>query len=89
MPLSWFDDRVNKFGFLASGSMSDLVFQNIFDAIYFSGVTITTLGYGDFSPYASVPKLLVVLQVLSGFTLIVVSFAVYAGVGKSTTHKET
>jgi len=49
------------------------------DAFYFSGVTITTLGYGDFRPDSVMTKLLVVQEVLAGFTLLIVSFAVYAG----------
>jgi len=71
MPLSWFGEE-------SSGH-----FSNIIDALYFSGVTITTLGYGDFSPVNALPKLLVLEQVLVGFTLIIVSFAIYAGKGLS------
>lgn len=66
MPLSWFGEE--KFG-------------SVIDAVYFSGVTITTLGYGDYSPSFWVAKLLVIHQVLTGFTLVIVSFAVYAGKG--------
>ncbi|EKO3844571.1 hypothetical protein BTO01_24185 [Vibrio jasicida] len=71
MPLSWFGDDKSAH------------FSNVIDALYFSGVTITTLGYGDFSPVNAIPQLLVVQQVLVGFTLIVVSFAIYAGKGLS------
>ncbi len=53
--------------------------RNAIDAFYFSGVTITTLGYGDFRPDSMYTKLLVVQEVLAGFTLLIVSFAVYAG----------
>jgi len=54
---------------------------SILDALYFSGVTITTLGYGDFSPNHFVPQFLVVYEVFCGFTLLIVSFAIYAGRG--------
>lgn len=54
-------------------------FSTIFEAIYFSGVTITTLGYGDISPLNPVLQLLSVFQVLAGFSLIVVCFAIYSG----------
>lgn len=64
MPSSWF----TKEGF-----------NHVFDSIYFSGVTITTLGYGDLSPTHFIPKMLVIHEVLVGFTLIIVSFALYAG----------
>lgn len=56
-------------------------FTNLIDSIYFSGVTITTLGYGDISSVHMIPKLLSVYEVLCGFTLIVVSFAIYTGRG--------
>ncbi|MBO2642439.1 potassium channel family protein [Shewanella algae] len=53
--------------------------STIFEALYFSGVTITTLGYGDISPSNPILQLLSVFQVLSGFALIVVCFAIYSG----------
>jgi hypothetical protein len=53
--------------------------DNAIDAIYFSGVTITTLGYGDISPTNWEPKILVIHEVLCGFTLLIVSFAIYVG----------
>lgn len=49
----------------------------VIDSIYFSGVTITTLGYGDIQPTFWMTKLLSVTEVICGFTLIVVSFTVY------------
>jgi voltage-gated potassium channel len=54
-------------------------FSSIFEAIYFSGVTITTLGYGDISPINPALQMLSVFQVLTGFVLIVVCFAIYSG----------
>lgn len=39
---------------------------NIFDCIYFSVVTVTTLGYGDISPSGFIQKFLVVLETLLG-----------------------
>jgi len=49
----------------------------IIDTLYFSGVTITTLGYGDITPTGWFPKFLSVYEVFCGFTLLVVCFAVY------------
>ena len=60
--------------------------MSIWDSIYFSGVTITTLGYGEITPNDYFSKFLVVYEVLNGFTLIVVSFAVY--VSKSISNNE-
>ncbi|WP_122894116.1 potassium channel family protein [Arcobacter peruensis] len=50
---------------------------NMIDLIYFSGVTITTLGYGDIQPDLWLTKLLSIIEVICGFTLIIVSFTVY------------
>jgi voltage-gated potassium channel len=54
---------------------------NMIEALYFSGVTITTLGYGDVHPTKWLPQLLVVYEVFCGFILLIVSFAIYAGRG--------
>lgn len=58
-------------------SMMKEGFTNIFQAIYFSGVTMTTIGYGDNSPVHMLTQFLVVLQVFCGLTLALVSFTVY------------
>ena len=62
-------------------SCFDCNITNYLDALYFSGVTITTLGYGDISPTCVFPQMLTIYEVLCGFMLIVVSFAVYTGRG--------
>jgi voltage-gated potassium channel len=51
--------------------------SNSIDALYFSGVTITTLGYGDFLPTQWYTKVLSVYEVLCGFALLLVSFTIY------------
>ncbi|MCW4629673.1 MULTISPECIES: potassium channel family protein [Marinomonas] len=50
---------------------------NIIQATYFSGVTITTLGYGDIYPKQWFSQFLSIFEVLCGFTLIVVCLAIY------------
>lgn len=50
---------------------------NIWQAIYYSGVTITTLGYGEITPNSISTQLMAIYEVINGFSLIVVSFAVY------------
>jgi hypothetical protein len=51
--------------------------KDILESFYFSGVTITTLGYGDITPTHWFAQLLSVYEVLCGFLLIIVCFAVY------------
>jgi voltage-gated potassium channel len=53
---------------------------HIADALYFSGVTITTLGYGDYSPAHWYPQFLTVYEVFCGFILLIVCFAIYSGI---------
>jgi voltage-gated potassium channel len=51
--------------------------ENILESVYFSGVTITTLGYGDFSPTNWFPQMLTIYEVFCGFILIIVCFTIY------------
>lgn len=52
-------------------------FASIIESIYFSAVTMTTVGYGDFSPHHWMAQLLVILQIFCGLTLALVCFTVY------------
>jgi voltage-gated potassium channel len=65
----------------------DAAFGNIIDALYFSGVTITTVGYGDYTPIHWFPKLLTVYEVFCGVILLVVCFTVYTSLGLSDREK--
>ena len=49
------------------------VWDSAWDAIYFSGVTIATIGYGDFTPKSGLSQFLVIYEVVNGFVLIVFS----------------
>ncbi|MDN2676844.1 potassium channel family protein [Janthinobacterium sp. SUN033] len=53
-------------------------FDNVIQAIYFSGITMTTIGYGDISPAVWLTRCLVIFQVLCGLTLALVSFTIYS-----------
>lgn len=47
------------------------------DALYFSGVTIATLGYGDITPIKPISKFFSVYEVFSGVLLVVVALGTY------------
>lgn len=54
---------------------SKLIFKknevfSFIDSIYFTCVTVTTLGYGDITPYTSFGKIFIALQALFGFVII-------------------
>ncbi len=46
------------------------VFDNFFDALYFSIVTMTTVGFGDIIPLSTGGKIVTILMILSGILLI-------------------
>lgn len=62
---------------LFKGGDKPFHFANVLEAIYFSGVTMATVGYGDISPAHWLTQSLVVFQVFCGLTLALVSFTVY------------
>ncbi|MFZ6767101.1 potassium channel family protein [Undibacterium sp. Di26W] len=66
------------------GGEGNFQFQSIIEAIYFSGATMTTLGYGDISPKHWVTQILVIFQLFCGMTLALVSFTVYTSLGLAT-----
>lgn len=51
--------------------------EHFFDAIYFSVITIVSVGYGDICPIHPITQALVIYEVISGMLLLVVSFTVY------------
>jgi len=55
---------------LASSDEQIFYLSSRIDALYYSFVTLTTLGYGDFFPSGAVSRLLVVLQLFSGALLL-------------------
>ena len=71
MPADWFNKSLDTY----------------WQALYFSGVTITTLGYGDFSPKYWIAQVLSVYEVFCGFSLLIVSFTVYVSGGISETRR--
>ena len=60
--------------FIINGCKKALGFQ---DALYLSGLTITTIGYGDITPLHWFPKFLTVFEAMCGIIIIVVCFTVY------------
>ncbi|WP_082160915.1 MULTISPECIES: potassium channel family protein [Burkholderia] len=63
--------------YLAPNTFFSHEFKNIVEAIYFSAVTMTTVGYGDYYPQHWTSQLLVILQIFCSLTLALVCFTVY------------
>ncbi|MGL5676885.1 MAG: ion channel [Cellulosilyticaceae bacterium] len=59
------------------GTAFNQVLANMWDSIYFSVVTIASIGYGDYFPIHPLSKALVMYEVINGTLLLVVSFTVY------------
>jgi Ion channel len=53
--------------------------QSFFEAFYFSGVTLATIGYGDIAPAHWMPRGLVLYEAASGILIIAVAIATYMG----------
>ncbi len=62
---------------MSCGTDSASCSLSMWQAIYYSGVTVTTLGYGEITPSSFSTQLMAIYEVINGFSLIVVSFAVY------------
>ena len=58
-------------------------FGSIFDAIYFSVATITTVGYGDFAPTQLLSRLACVYELAVGFVLIIFALGSYLAMSNS------
>ena len=58
---------------LQQGKFSD-VLNNPHEALYFSMVTITTLGYGDFAPAGMVARWIIVWELATGLLTLVLAF---------------
>lgn len=64
-------------GLFRVGEQSHL--GNFAESIYFSGVTLATLGYGDVVPTYWVSRLLALYEVFTGILIIAVAVATYVG----------
>jgi hypothetical protein len=63
--LVYYPGMPEKFNFSAEGAGSRFI-----DSLYFSGTTLTTLGFGDISPRAPEMKIVAIIEAISGFGLI-------------------
>jgi voltage-gated potassium channel len=62
---------------LKDGFTGDM--STFFDALYFSGVTLTTLGYGDIAPKNCIARAFALYEVFAGILLIAVAIGTYIG----------
>lgn len=76
------DRDPNGFGPLISGLIKGPDVRHILESVYFSGITITTTGFGELHPTGIIPRFLSVFEVLTGILLLVVCFTLYAGGSK-------
>jgi len=59
------------------GTSEPVDLQGAVDALYFSTVTITTLGYGDFQPYTATGRILVTLEATGGVVFLALVLATF------------
>lgn len=65
--------------FLLPASYFSQPFRSIVHAVYFSGITLSTVGYGDVTPSQSLTQLLVLYEISIGLILVVITLATYVG----------
>jgi len=70
------------------GSIEDTVFKSICDKFYFAVVTITTVGYGDFTPETNIGRVLTVFLILTGVVLVSFMTATIASILTTTRIRE-
>jgi hypothetical protein len=62
-----------------SGNYLNIKQNHVIDAVYYSFVTSATIGYGDIFPITNEGKLIVILQILSSVSFIVLFFNFFSG----------
>ena len=75
--------------FIPVSGMFKPALSGFFEALYFSGVTITTLGYGDVTPDHLVGRLVVLFEVFSGLLILLFAISVYVGGYQRSNHVES
>ena len=68
----YFEPQARLLDLSVGANNSDFILSKV-QAIYFSFVTITTLGYGDLSPQSDPASLTVVIQLASGMSLLLIA----------------
>lgn len=61
---------------------------DLWDAIYFSGVTFTTLGFGDITPVGRVWEILAIAEAITGFLVMSTSIAYIVAVFEGVDHRD-
>ncbi len=69
-------------GVIAYGGCANTVVEKPFHALYFSAMTITTVGFGDISPCANLGRAVTMIETLAGITLIVLVLSIFISKGK-------
>ncbi|MBU2046060.1 MAG: potassium channel family protein, partial [Bacteroidetes bacterium] len=58
--------------------------ESAIDAIYFSFITSSTVGYGDIHPISDVGKILSIVQIFSSISFLVLFFNFFSGKSSAT-----
>ena len=72
-------DLVSPHNFLIAGEAATISFG---DSLYFSMITLSTVGYGDIVPNSPLLQVLVTIQIVSGVLLMLFGFAEFISYGR-------
>ncbi|VEU77875.1 potassium channel family protein [Mycoplasmopsis columbinasalis] len=75
----------NNYGKLGYASVDEFyndhqnIVQDYWDSLYFTSITLTTIGYGDFAPYSAAAKIIVPIISILGIAIIAAPGGIFAG----------
>jgi hypothetical protein len=81
--LNFFESGLTFAVIYIAGNYLNVPLKNAIDAIYFSFITSSTVGYGDFYPINATGKILALTQIFSSISFLVLFFNFFSGKSSS------
>nr|MBC7613326.1 two pore domain potassium channel family protein [Pseudopedobacter sp.] len=82
--LNFFESGLTFAVIYIAGDFLNIPIKSSIDAIYFSFITSSTVGYGDIHPISDVGKMLSILQIFSSISFLVLFFNFFSGKSSAT-----
>ncbi|MBU2269079.1 MAG: potassium channel family protein, partial [Bacteroidetes bacterium] len=82
--LNFFESGLTFAVIYIAGDFLNIPIESAIDAIYFSFITSSTVGYGDIHPISDVGKILSIVQIFSSISFLVLFFNFFSGKSSAT-----